>query len=305
MIQAQAAEQGKVSIERSCELGRVSRAGFYRDWQEQQPAEAEIEIRDRIQRLALERRYYGYRRITAALKKQGVVVGESVVRRILKTDNLLAIKRRKFVVTTQSEGNYRVYPNLAQYAEITAINQLWVADITYIRLQRDFVYLAVVLDVFSRKVVGWALGRSLNSQLPLLALTRALEQRRPGPGLMHHSDQGRQYASNDYVQQLEKHQAILSMSGAGRPWENAYCESFMQTLKNEEINGTTYTSLEDLEARITEFIEKFYNSLRRHSALRYCSPDEFERAAQPSRIPPPYLQATVSFPRHKEIYPDA
>lgn len=304
MIQDRAA-QGEVSIERSCELGQVSRTGFYRNWQAQEPGEAEIEIRDRVQREALARRFYGYRRITASLRRQGVAVGETVVRRILRTDNLLAIKKRRFVRTTVRDPAYRVYPNLAQHAEVTAINQLWVADITYIRLQRDFVYLAVVIDVFSRKVVGWALSRNINSHLSQLALTRALEQRRPLPGLIHHSDRGSQYASSDYVSLLEKHQLVMSMSGPGRPWENAFAESFMQTLKHEEINGTVYTTLEHLESRIQEFIEQFYNPLRLHSALRYCSPEEFERGAQPAPNRPPYLQATLSFPRYQEIYPDA
>lgn len=306
MTQDQAAEQGQLSIERSCELGRVSRAGFYRDWQERQPPEAEIAIRDAIQKLALERRFYGYRRIAADLKKKGeVIVGECVVRRIMKTDNLLAIKKRKFVVSKSKEANYRIYPNLAQHAEVTAINQLWVADLTYIRLQRDFVYLAVVLDAYSRKIVGWALGRSLTSYLPLLALTRALEARRPGPGLLHHSDRGSQYASDDCVKKLEEHKIVMSMSAADRPWENAYCESFMGTLKREEINGTTYLDLADLERCIADFIERFYNPRRLHSALKYCSPDEFEAAAPTAKTPPPYLPATLSFPRYEEIYPDA
>lgn len=295
----------QVSIERCCELGRVSRAGFYRDWQKREPGVAEIAIRGHVQREALARRFYGYRRITASLKKQGVAVGETVGRRILRTDNLLAIKKRKFVVVPGRDANYRVYPNLAQHVEVKAINQLWVADITYIRLQRDFVYLAVVIDVFSRKVGGWALSRNINSHLTQRALTRALEQRRPGPGLFHHSDRGSQYASSDYVSLLEKHQIVMSMSGPGRPWENAFCESFMQTLKNEEINGTVYITLEHLESRIQEFIERFYNPLRLHSALRYCSPEEFERDAKPADTRLPYLQAALSFPRHQEIYPDA
>jgi len=277
-----------MSIERGCELGRVSRAGFYRDWQEQQPREAEVAIRDRVQRIALARRKYGYRRVTAELKREGVAVGESVVRRILRDDNLLAIKKRKFVVTTKSDPTYSVHPNLAQYAVIRAINQLWVADITYIRLQREYVYLAVVIDVFSRKVVGWSLSRSMSAHLPLQALRMALTLRKPGPGLIHHSDQGSQYACNDYVQYLEKHGIIMSMSRAGRPWENAYCESFMQTLKNEDINDTTYTTLEDLERHIVHFIEQYYNLLRLHSAcIPLCNTGRPTSSNAPPRPPLP------------------
>jgi transposase InsO family protein len=141
----------------------------------------------------------GYRRVVALVRKGGVEVGESVVRRILRTDNLLAIRKRKFVATTDSDHDFTVHPNFAQYVVVNAINQLWVADITYIRLGREFVYLAVVLDVFSRRVVGWSLGRNLKTELPLAALNQAIDNRRPGAGLVHHSDQGAQYASNDYV----------------------------------------------------------------------------------------------------------
>ena len=196
MIQDQVAAQGQASIERMCELGKVSRAGFYRDWQERQPEEADLALRDAIQKAALARRSYGYRRITPFLQRAGIAVGEGVVRRLLRSDNLLAIRRRRFSMTTNSEHGFTVYPNFAQYLQIKAINQLWVADITYLRLRHEFVYLAVVLDAFSRRVVGWALARSLQTTLPLAALNQAIQDRQPDAGLVHHSDRGTQYASN-------------------------------------------------------------------------------------------------------------
>ena len=288
-----------------CELARVSRAGFYRDWQQREPGQAEMAIRSAVQEAALRHRRYGYRRIKATLHRAGVMVGEHVVRRILRTDNLLAIRKRKFVATSDSRHAYTVYPNLAQYVRVSAVNQLWVADITYLRLEKEFVYLAVVLDVYSRRVVGWSLGRSLHTELPLTALRKALAGRQPGQGLVHHSDRGSQYASDDYVKVLESAEMVISMSRPGRPWENAYSESFMNTLKSEQINCTSYQTMEELEAQIEEFIEQFYNKQRLHSALKYLTPEEFETrpaAPKPSGASQP---AALSFPRHEEIYPDA
>ncbi len=252
-----------------CELGRVSRAGFYRDWQERQPQQAEMALREAVQQEALRRRILGYRRVTQSLRRKGVAVGEHVVRRILRSDNLLAIRKRKFVATTDSAHGYTVYPNLAQYLQIKAMNQLWVADITYLRLGREFVYLAVVLDVFSRRVVGWSLGRSLQGALPLAALNKAIADRQPGRGLVHHSNSGSQYASNEYVKRLEQAHMTISMSRPARPWENAYCESFIGTLKKEQISCTRYSTMEELQQNIAEFIDVFYNRERLHSALDY------------------------------------
>jgi transposase InsO family protein len=190
---------------------------------------------------------------------------------------------------------------------LTAVNQLWVADITYLRLASEFVYLAVVLDAFSRRVLGWALGRSLQTKLPLEALNRAIAARQPGPGLVHHSDRGSQYASDDYVGCLEKGKITISMSRPARPWENAKCERFMRTLKEEEINCRQYGSLEELERNVDDFIECYYNQVRLHAALGYLSPAEFEQAqpeieAEPEQA---WLPAALSFRRHREIYPDA
>lgn len=279
----------------------MSRASFYRDWEQKAPSEAEVALRDAVQRIALAHRDHGYRRITALVQRAGFVVGEEKVRRILKTDNLLAVRRRKFVVTTDSNHRFRVHPNLAESMELTAVNQLWVADITYIRLQREFVFLAIVLDAFSRKAIGWELGRSLETKLPLAALEAAIASRHPQTGLVHHSDRGTQYASNEYVQRLEACGAHLSMSRPARPWENGKCESFIKTLKREEIDARRYASFAELRQHVEEFIEQIYNKVRLHSALDYHSPEEFERS-QKSEVK--WSPAALSFLRHEEIYPD-
>jgi transposase InsO family protein len=178
-------------------------------------------LRDAIQRAAAVRPYYGYRRVTKHIERHGFAVGAKKVRRLMREDNLLAIRRRKFVVTTESDHAFRIHPNLAQHLELTDVNQLWVADITYVRLQDEFVYLAVVLDAYSRRVIGWALGRTLESCLTGDALHKAIASRQPKPGLIHHSDRGSQYASADYVHRLESLGAVLSMSRPGRPWKTA------------------------------------------------------------------------------------
>lgn len=258
-------------------------------------------LRDAVQKAALAHRRYGYRRITALLERGGFVVGVKRVRRIMKQDNLLAIGRRKFVVTTDARHPFRVYPNLAQHLELNDINQLWVADLTYLRLEREFAFLAVLLDAYSRKVIGWSLARSLDHRVAVQALQRAIGTRHPQAGLLHHSDRGTQYACHQYVEHLEKIGAVLSMSRPGSPWENGKCESFIKTLKREEIDARPYTSFEQLEAHIEEFIQEVYNSVRLHSALNYRSPLEFEQA-HPSR--PAWTPAALSFLRHEEIYSD-
>jgi len=284
-----------------CELTAVSRASFYRDWEQKTPSEAEVALRDAVQRLALSHRGHGYRRITPLVQRAGFVVGQEKVRRILKADNLLAVRRRKFVLTTDSNHRFRVHPNLAESMELTAVNQLWVADITYIRLRRDFVFLAVVLDAFSRKAIGWELGRTLESKLPLAALEAAIANRRPRPGLVHHSDRGTQYASSEYVKRLEGCGAHLSMSRPARPWENGKCESFIKTLKREEIHARSFANFAELRQHVEEFIEQIYNKVRLHSALDYHSPEEFERLPKPEVN---WSPAALSFLRHEEIYPD-
>lgn len=270
--------QGSLSIERMCELARVSRAGFYRFLRERQPVEEEMEVRSAIQQIALEhRRRYGYRRISAELRRRGMQVNHKRVLRLMREDNLLAVQRRRFVVTTDSNHRLEVYLNLARRMRLTGMDQLWVADITYIRLKREFVYLAVILDGFSRKVVGWALDRTLASRLAIVALEQGIAQRRPRPGLVHHSDRGLQYACAEYVAILEKYGMIPSMSRPANPYDNASCESFIKTLKREEIYAHQYEDMEHLRRNIEEFIEQYYNRQRLHSALGYRSPEEFER----------------------------
>jgi putative transposase len=270
--------QGSLSIERMCQMAPVSRRGFYRSLKEQQPAEEEMEVRSAIQQIALEhRRRYGYRRITAELHRRGMPVNHKRVARIMREDNLLGMQPERFVVTTNSNHKLEIYLNLAGRMKLTGINQLWVADITYIRLKAEFVYLAVILDGFSRKVVGWALDRTLAMRLTVGALEQAIAGRQPEPGLVHHSDRGLQYASEEYVKVLENNRVIPSMSRPANPYDNASCESFMKTLKREEIYANKYDDLENLRANIEEFIEQYYNRLRLHSALGYRSPEEFEQ----------------------------
>jgi putative transposase len=259
--------QGGLSVERMCWLAQVSRASFYRSLAERMPTEEEMEVRSAIQQIALEhRRRYGYRRITAELRRRGMRANRKRVSRIMREDNLLAVQPRAFVVTTDSNHELEVYLNLAGRMKLTGINQLWVADITYIRLQAEFVYLAVILDAFLRKVVGWALDRTLAAQLPIAALEQAIAKRHPTPGVVHHSDRGVQYASGDYVGILRKHQMIPSMSRPANPYDNASCESFLKTLKREEIYANEYRDLDHLRANVEAFIEQYYNRSRLHSA---------------------------------------
>ena len=296
--------QGRLSIQRLCELAGVSRASFYRHWEERAPNAAETELRDRVQRLALAHRHYGYRRITVLLQREGLMVGAKKVRRVMRQDNLLAVRRRRFIATTDSAHTFQVFPNLAQYLGITDINQLWVADLTYVRLEQEFVYLAVVLDAFSRRVIGWALARRLETALPLAALEKAIANRQPQPGLVHHSDRGAQYASLEYVDRLQRIGAVLSMSRVGCPWENGRCESFIKTLKHEQLDARAYRTMEEVQQHVEEFIERVYNPVRLHSALGYRSPVEFEREREQEKGKVVWMPATVSFPRHQEIYSD-
>jgi len=278
--------QGALSIERMCHLAGVSRASFYRSFLEREPEEEEMQVRSTIQQIALEHRNrYGYRRISAELRRRGMLVNQKRVLRLMREDNLLAVQPRAFVATTESDPELEVYLNLASRMKLTGINQLWIADITYIRLKAEFVYLAVLLDAFSRKVVGWALERTLASRLAIDALERAIAERKPPAGLVHHSDRGMQYASRAYVEILQKHQIIPSMSRPANPYDNASCESFMKTLKREEIYANEYRNLEDLRANIERFIDQYYNRYRLHSALGYRPPEEFEQAVANAKTP--------------------
>jgi len=268
-----------------CTLAGVSRAGFYRFPPRPPGADPDLALRDALQRIALEFPSYGWPRMTAELKRRGWAVNHKRVYRLMREDNLLCLRRRKFVLTTDSDHGLPVYPNLAGDLVLTGLDQLWVADITYIRLELEFVYLAVILDAFSRRQVGWALDRTLEAALTLEALRMALARRRPAPGLVHHSDRGVQYASRDYTQLLHNHGIRISMSRKANPWDNAACESFLKTLKYEEVYRTEYRDLADARASLGVFLEKVYNPKRLHSALGYLPPAEFERGlrAQPQK----------------------
>jgi putative transposase len=292
--------QGSLSIEQMCRITGVSRASFYRRLQERTPVEEDMEVRSAIQQIAVEhRRRYGYRRIAAELRRRGMMVNHKRVARIMREDNLLAVQPKAFLVTTNSQHKLEVYLNLASRMKLTGVNQLWVADITYVRLHREFVYLAVILDAWSRKVVGWELDRTLAARLTIAALEKAIAERRPPPGLVHHSDRGVQYASDDYVRILRKHEMIPSMSRPANPYDNASCESFMKTLKREEIYANEYQDIDDLRTHTETFIEEYYNRQRLHSALGYRPPEEFEKAAEQGATS---TGATMSFFRHKEIF---
>ena len=268
---------GRLTIERMVELGRVSRSGFYRfNANPETGPDPDMDLRDAIQRIALEWPSYGRPRITRELRRRGWTVNPKRVYRLLREDNLLCVRKRKFVVTTNSNHGLRVYPNLAAGMVLTGVDQLWRADITYIRLREEFVFLAVILDAFSRRVIGWALDRTMEDELTLTALRMALKHRSVLPGLVHHSDRGSQYASNDYTDLLKANGIQISMSRKGNPWDNAQCESFMKTLKYEEVLRNEYRDLAEARASIREFLEKVYNQKRLHSALGYLPPAEFE-----------------------------
>ena len=278
--------QGALTIERMCALTGVSRASYYRHWRRTVPRGEQTELRDALQRLALGHRHYGYRRLHALLRREGWAVNHKRILRLMRTDNLLCLRRRAFVpATTDSRHPWLVVPNLARGMQVTGLDQLWVADITYVRLLEEFAFLAVVLDAFSRRVVGWALEVHLRAALVVAALQMALATRRPQPGqLIHHSDRGAQYACAEYSALLTAHGIQASMSRVGSPYDNAKAESFMSTLKREEVDGRAYRTAHEARRSIGSFIEEIYNRQRLHSALNYLAPADFEATVAPGLV---------------------
>ena len=274
MIHAQNQLQGSLGIERMCRLADISRAGYYRHWKASRPAQEETALRDEIQHLSLEQRFYGYRRITALLRRTGWAVNHKRVQRIRQTDNLLCVTGRTFrPATTDSRHRFRVYPNLARRMVPMAPNQLWVADITYVRLDEAFVYLAVVLDAFSRAGCPGErnfvrIHRSERRLWDFIATSSIRVLRRPF--------ESAQYACGDYICRLEQAGVQPSMSRPGCPWDNAMAESFMRTLKREEVDGRTYRDLPHAREKIVAFIDTVYNRQRLHSARAYRAPELFE-----------------------------
>ena len=255
----------------------LSRATPYRHLANPLAADPDMELRDHIQRLALEWPPYGYRRITAELHRQGVTANHKRVLRLMREDNLLCLRKRRFISTTDSRHSLTIYPNLVPELTLTSINQRWVADITYIRLSREFVYLAVILAAYSRRCIGWALEPYLEASLAVEALRQALATRTVEAGLVHHSDRGVQYASSVYTDLLKEQGIRISMSRTGNPYDNAQAERFMRTLKYEEVYLFEYETMLEARARIRHFLEEVYNQKRLHSAIGYLPPAEYEQ----------------------------
>ncbi len=278
MIAAMHGAYPDLSIRRLCQLVGAGRTWYYTRPSPEEVAARDTALRDAIERLVLDFPGYGYRRVTKALQRDGWAVNHKRVLRVMRREALLCQLKRRFIVTTDSAHGLRTYPNLLADAVLAAPDQAWVADITYIRLPTAFVYLACLLDAYSRRCVGWHLSRAIDTRLTLAALDRALALRRPAAGLIHHSDRGVQYASAAYVARLEGAGARLSMSAVGNPYDNAKAESFFKTLKREEVYLHEYRTFQEAEANLGRFIEDVYNRKRLHSSLGYRPPAEFEAA---------------------------
>jgi putative transposase len=267
----------RLPVTATIETLALSRATHYRRRASAPQPDPDTQLRDHIQRIALDWPCYGYRRISAELHRQGITANHKGVVRLMREDNLLCLRKRRFISTTESKHSLSIYPNLVPDLRVCSINQLWVADITYIRLLREFIYLAVILDAYSRRRIGWALETYLEAELAVEALRMALARREVKAGLVHHSDRGVQYASSAYTDLLKEQGIRISMSRRGNPYDNAQAERFMRTLKYEEVYLFEYETVAEARARINHFLEDVYNQKRLHSALGYLPPAEFEQ----------------------------
>jgi putative transposase len=275
-----------VDVQRLCRLASLPRATYYRHLARRNSKAVECELRDLIQRICLKHIFYGYRRVTATLRRHGMIVNAKKVQRLMREDNLLAQRKTPFLKPpSERPSGFLVVPNLTRGLVPSAPDQIWVADITYVHLAKAFAYLAIVLDAFSRRAVGWAFDDTLDASLAIAALDKAIAARRPARGsLIHHSDRGVQYASIAYRQRLADHDIAVSMSRPGNPFDNAKAESFMKTLKAEQVNGKAFTDIGDARRQIDRFIAEVYNKERLHSALGYQSPLEFETAFAQNKL---------------------
>jgi len=289
MINQELATQPALSVSRLCSAVALCRAEYYRHSNCTTETEPDLELRQEIQAIAADMPAYGYRRITAQLARNGVVANHKRVLQLMRKDGLLCVRKPAFVNTTQSQHSFTIYPNLVPTLSIDGPDQLWVADITYIHLRRDVFYLAVILDAFSRRVIGWQMDSTLGAQLTVAALQKALAQRTITPNLVHHSDRGTQYAANVYANLLKEQGIRISMSRSGNPYDNARAERFIKTLKYEEIYLNEYENFAEASFRIGDFLEEVYNHKRLHSKLGYVPPAEFEQSFSQSTVPQPVV----------------
>ena len=289
MIDQELVRPPSLSVSQMCSTLGLCRAEYYRHSNCATPAEPDLALRQEIQAIAADMPAYGYRRITAQLARNGVVANHKRVLQLMRKDGLLCVRKPAFINTTQSHHSFTIYPNLVPTLTIDGPDQLWVADITYIHLQREVFYLAVILDAFSRRVIGWQMDSTLGAQLTVAALRKALTQRTITPELVHHSDRGTQYAANVYTDLLKEHGIRISMSRSGNPYDNAQAERFIKTLKYEEIYLNEYEHLSEARFRIGDFLEQVYNHKRLHSKLGYVPPAEFEQSFLQSTRPQPLV----------------
>jgi len=289
IINHELATQPALSVSRLCSAVALCRAEYYRHSNCTPEAEPDLELRQEIQAIAADMPAYGYRRITAQLARNGVVANHKRVLQLMRKDGLLCVRKPAFVNTTQSQHSFTIYPNLVPTLSIDGPDQLWVADITYIHLRRDVFYLAVMLDAFSRRVIGWQMDSTLGAQLTVAALQKALAQRTITPNLVHHSDRGTQYAANVYANLLKEQGIRISMSRSGNPYDNAQAERFIKTRKYEEIYLNEYENFAEARFRIGDFLEEVYNHKRLHSKLGYVPPAEFEQSFSLSTRPQPVV----------------